>query len=282
MNSHLRTVDPATSALLEERVVTADGVTLSVRHDHRNASGGTDPGDRSVVLPDSRETGIVVVHGFTGSWRRPEVRAVVTGLTPTAGVVSFDLRGHGTSGGCSTVGDVEWRDLDAVVTRARELGYRRVVTLGWSLGAAVVLRQAALAGPGGPTAPDGVMAVSGPSRWNYRGTPAMRTLHRGIGTRAGRWVLSRFYGTRVCPDGWGGVWPIPPDLAAVRLRGRPVLVVHGEDDHYFPLDHARWLAAAARCELWEVPRMRHAEGAATPELIERLASWAAAVPDRPA
>ena len=60
-----------------------------------------------------------------------------------AGVVTFDFRGHGRSGGLSTLGDKEINDLDVAVHYARELGYEKVAAVGFSMGASVVLRQAA-------------------------------------------------------------------------------------------------------------------------------------------
>ena len=82
-----------------------------------------------------------------------------------AGVVTFDFRGHGRSGGLSTLGDKEIDDLDVAVRYARELGYQRVATVGFSMGGSVVLRHAALRG-----GVDAVVSVSGPGRWYYRGT----------------------------------------------------------------------------------------------------------------
>lgn len=126
--------------------------------------------------------------------------------------------------------------------------------------------------------PDAVVAVSGPSRWNYHGTTAMRLVQLGVGTRLGRAVLAHAYGTRLSGGGWPATgspdWPTPPDADAVLLRGHPLLVVHGDADHYFPLDHPRWLAAAAGAELWVEPGMGHAESAASAELVGRIARWA--------
>ncbi len=244
-------------------ILAPDGVRLSVRHDACAA-------DRGLAM--------VVAHGFTGSWRRPPVRAVVRGLRVTGGVVSFDFRGHGESSGSSTVGDKEILDLDACVRWARLLGYRRVATVGWSMGAAVAVRHAGEIG-----GVDAVVAVSGPSRWNYRGTGPMRRLHRGLGTTAGRAILGVAYGTRVHSSGWGRP-PLPPDTVVARIAPTPLLLVHGDADHYFPLEHALWLARAAGpgCELWVEPGMGHAEAAATPELVGRIGSWvAAAVHGRP-
>src|SRR5690606_24829927 len=93
-----------------------------------------------------RGTALVVAHGFTHHTRHPTTRRLLTALAQSAPVVAFDMRGHGRSGGRSTVGDREPLDLDAAVATARRLGYRRVVTVGFSLGGAVALRQAAAGG----------------------------------------------------------------------------------------------------------------------------------------
>lgn len=242
-----------------ESLVTSDGVRISARHDAPREAEAAGPG-----------LAFVVAHGFTLHHRREHVRAIVAVLRGHGGVVSFDFRGHGSSGGLSTVGDLETADLDVAVARARELGYRRVVTVGWSMGASVAVRHAALHG-----GVDAVVAVSGPSRWHYRGTPPMRLLHRGVETRLGRVVLARAFGTRVAADGWEPP-PAPPDAVAGRIAPVPLLVVHGDADRYFPVEHARWLVRAAgpTATLWEEPGFGHAETAAGPELVARIARWA--------
>lgn len=90
----------------------------------------------------------VMAHGFTGDVDKPHVRRVVEAFAQYGAVVSFSFRGHGASGGRSTVGDREVLDLAAAVTWARELGHARVATVGFSMGGSVVLRHAALYGPG--------------------------------------------------------------------------------------------------------------------------------------
>jgi pimeloyl-ACP methyl ester carboxylesterase len=252
---------PPSSAVTGRLLAAADGVRISARHDP--------PADGSV--PD---LGFVVAHGFTGSWRRADTRAIATTLVEAGGVISFDFRGHGASGGRSTLGDREVLDLDAAVRWARHLGYRRLVPVGWSMGAGVAIRHAAL-----HRGVDAVVAVSGPSRWFYRGTGPMRMLHRGVGTRIGRGVLAVGYRTRIARFGWdlaGNPWPEPPDALVGRIAPAPLLVVHGDRDRYFPVEHARWLVEAARgpAELWLEPGFGHAEAAATPDLLRRIAAWA--------
>src|SRR5256885_1134510 len=79
----------------------------------------------AVHLPGDRELAIIMAHGFTLSWSRHYVWRVATWLNRSAGVVTFDFRGHGRSGGLSTLGDREIRDLDVAVGHPRGLGYRR-------------------------------------------------------------------------------------------------------------------------------------------------------------
>jgi len=239
---------------------TRDGVRLSAHH---------------TPSPAGRHLAVVVAHGFTLSWASPAARSVTAGLSTRAGVVAFDFRGHGRSAGVSTVGDLEVLDVEAAVRYARWLGYRRVATLGFSMGAAAVIRHAGLAGRGLVREPvEAVAAVSGPSRWNFRGTSPMRRLHLGIGTRTGRAVVRHLFGTRVAPLGWDP-WPEPPDALVADVAPVPLLLVHGDADPFFGVDHAEHLLAAARepKELWLVPGLGHAETAVDAALVARLLGW---------
>jgi hypothetical protein len=77
--------------------------------------------------------------------------------------------------------------------------------------------------------------------------------------------------------------PVPPYEAAVQISPIPLLIVHGDQDPYFPLDHAEQLYAAARDpkELWLIPGFGHAESGAQPALIDRIGRWAAAAAAAP-
>ncbi len=279
-------------------LVTPDGERLSAMHDP--------------PLPDAADPGLcfVVAHGVTGSWRRPDTARIAAHLHAFGGVVSFDFRGHGGSTGASTVGDLEVLDLATAVRHARALGYARVVTLGWSMGAAVAVLHAAgshrtpWSGAAAAAARvtdvvddrvdvvddrvdvvddrvDAVVAVSGPGRWRFRGTPPMRRAYRGFETRLGRVVVHAVLGARLTGTAWDP-GPEPPDAVAGRVAPTPLLVVHGDADHYFPLDHARWLVRAAgpTATLWVEPGFGHAEAAARPELVRRIAVWALAAAAR--
>ncbi|MBU3871114.1 alpha/beta hydrolase, partial [Streptomyces sp. 4503] len=126
-------------------------------------------------------------------------------------------------------------------------------------------------------APDAVVAVSAPARWYYRGTAPMRRVHWAITRPTGRLVSRYGLRTRIDPRGWA-VDPLSPVAAAPLIAPTPLLIVHGDRDPYFPLDHPRMLASAAdpsATELWIEPGFGHAETAASPALLGRIADWAA-------
>jgi pimeloyl-ACP methyl ester carboxylesterase len=233
-------------------LVTEDGVPIDAAH-----------------LPGTSDLAIVVAHGFTLSWQRPNVWRIANRFNRLAGVVIFDFRGHGRSGGLSTLGDHEIKDLDVAVAYARELGYKRIAVVGFSMGASIVLRHAGLIG-----GVDAVVSVSGPGRWYYRGTERMRRVHMAVEHRVGRLVTKRLLNTRVSPVGWKPV-PVPPAEAAAQISPVPLLIVHGDKDPYFPPEHPRQLYMAARepKELWLLPGMGHAEAACSQDLVDRIGRW---------
>lgn len=227
---------------------TADGVRLAATH-----------------LPDPGEVAVVVAHGFSGTHTKPWQARVARGLARHAGVVAFDFRGHGRSGGVSTLGELEILDVEAAVAWARELGYARVVTCGWSMGGSTVLRHAALVG-----GVDAVVSVSATSRWRVRDTKPMRRLHWVVERRAGRLVGRAWLRTRLARD-WDDEPESPVEVAG-RIAPTPLLVVHGDRDTYFTLEHPNALYDAANepKELWLVPGFGHAEAGVTEELLDRI------------
>lgn len=252
-------------------VLTDDAVRIEAAY--QPVSGAADDAPGGLVT--------VLAHGFTGSLDRPALRRAADAFAQRTPVVTFSFRGHGGSGGRSTVGDKEVLDLAAVVRWARSLGHTRVATVGFSMGGSVVVRHAAQYRPqhegrtGAHT--DMVVAVSAPARWYYRGTTAMRRLHwvveRPVGRLVGRYGLH----TRIHSEAWDPV-PLSPTEAAPMIAPTPLLVVHGDRDPYFPVDHPRMLAAAAdptSTDLWIERGFGHAENAAAPELLARIADWTA-------
>jgi uncharacterized protein len=250
------------------QVRTADGVRLWATHVTRTDAGGDAP---------DMDLAVVLAHGFTVSFQRPSLQRVMARFARRAGVVGVDFRGHGRSEGRTTAGDLEVLDTDAAVRLARELGYRRVATVGFSMGGAVVVRHAARSAASGGLVPrqpvDAVVAVSAPSRWFIRDTKPMRRVHWLLETPTGHWFAARALKTRI-----GGVWGVPPEWPAKAVARIPVplLVIHGDRDAYFGVEHGRALAAARPgTDYWELPGFGHAEGALTPDQVDRIAGWVA-------
>ena len=224
----------------------------------------------------------------SGTWRRagarlhvtvarPRVRRVATRFARTAGVVMVDFRGHGRSEGRTH----RRRPRGAGRGRHRPLGAGRrlpAVVDGRLLdGRRVVLRHAALSP--GTTAGAGRAGRRGGQReravrWFIRDTVPMRRVHWLLETPAGRWVAEKALRTRV-----GGGWSVPPEWPVVvvgRIAPTPLLIVQGDRDRYFGVEHGRALAAAAPgADYWELAGFGHAEGALTPALVDRIAGWVA-------
>jgi pimeloyl-ACP methyl ester carboxylesterase len=249
-------------------LLAADGTRLLARYLPGPAGSGPDG------RPDAPT--LVLAHGFTGSWDRPEQARIAARFNRRFPVVAVDLRGHGGSTGASTLGHREVIDVAAAIRWARLLGAKQVVTVGFSMGGGAVVRQAAeVADRSARVA--AVVAVSAPARWNYRGTRPMQVAHWAVGGRVRRGLLRRVRRTRVDMSVWQGDGPWPPEpRAAARVLQVPLLVVHGDADHYFPVDHATELGAGGTAETWLLPGFGHAENAVDDDLIDRIGDWVAA------
>lgn len=234
------------------RMTTSDGVVIVARYW---------PGDGALAY--------VVAHGFTGSSLAPRVQRIAAQLAGTgATVLALDFRGHGRSGGHSTLGDLEVHDVAAAVAFLRQSGHARVALVGWSMGGSVVLRYAGLGGDA-----DAVISISSPGHWWERGTMPMRLVHWAAETRAGRLATRLATRTRLRSREWVEL-PASPVEVVAGIAPRPLLIIHGDADRYFPLRHAEALvAAAADAVLWTEAGMGHAESATTPELITRVDAW---------
>ncbi|HEX6417247.1 MAG TPA: alpha/beta fold hydrolase [Acidimicrobiales bacterium] len=247
---------------------TADGVALAAE---------------AWPAPGPAASAVVVVHGFTSHRRDPAVLAMVDELRAAGhAVVTYDMRGHGESGGLCTLGDAERHDVAAAAAAARSLA-PRIVLVGASLGAVAVLRHAVddadLAG---------VVTVSAPARWRLR-TPRAALAALLTRTGAGRRVARRL-GARL-DTAWR--WAEPPDELAGRLA-LPLAVVHGTGDRFMPSGEAEILHAAgaaatrtgggpatgtgARRRLDVVPGMGHAFCARGLAAISAAVGWCLAEP----
>ncbi len=236
----------------------------------------------------------VLAHGMTGNRSKTGVRLIVGWFQRFGRVVVFDQRGHGESGGYCTMGFREPQDLDAAVAWAKSLSDAPVVTVGFSLGASVAIRHAALSSSRELVTdkdaeivvqhrPDATVLVSSVAHWFYRGSTIMDRLFRLTATPWGRLVLRRTKQIRVSVRDWAdgpraqdAALPTDPRVCAA-IIAHPLLLIHGDKDHYFPASHAEQQFAAASgnecAALWIEHGMGHAERATTEVLVERIAAW---------
>jgi uncharacterized protein len=210
---------------------------------------------------------VLLLHGFAAHRRKPAYARLADGIARRLPVLALDLRGHGASGGWSTFGDHEAQDVAAGVACLQRLGHRRVVVVGLSMGATAAIHAASTG-----IEVVGLVAVSAPA-W-FRSVPetdATRRLKRVWDSPAQRTALRVGLGVRLAgPQRWGRP-PHPVEMLA-RVRS-PVLVVHGEDDAYFPVTDAEELTAAAggTATLWREPAgFGHAEDGLSDGFIRAL------------
>lgn len=211
--------------------------------------------------PDAIAT-VVLVHGFSQSSRMPRIHAFAHQLARRAHVIVPDLRGHGRSGGVSSMGPKEPLDVKAAVEAADP--DLPVVTVGISLGGAAVLLHG---GTFGGVA--GVVAISAPAWWGAWDTPATKRIQRYAMSQAGRRFLAVFMRTRIAEVCEG----VPhAEAQAASIAPAFTLVVADPADHYFAEEHPqtiyRW--ANEPKDLWLLPGTGHGTDLLSPAFGDRL------------
>ncbi len=241
-----------TSPHVETRLRAEDGTRLS---------GTYLPG------PSGDGPAVLLLHGFAAHRKKPAYAYLADGLARSVSVLSLDLRGHGGSGGSSTLGDREVLDALAGLAWLRRYGHPWVAMVGLSMGATTVLHAAAV---GADT--DAVVTISAPA-W-FRDEPETLPMQRLKSVWETPWKrrgLRALFNVRVVPP---ASWVAPPHPETLVAAARPpLLVVHGADDAYFPATDAEALVAAAGgpAELWlEPPGFGHAEDGLTPAFVDAL------------
>jgi pimeloyl-ACP methyl ester carboxylesterase len=224
---------------------------------------------RSWLRVDTPRAAVVLVHGFSSSTDDPNVCALAEALHDDGDdVLCYDARGHGSSEGHSTLGDLEQHDVAAAVDAARDRS-DQVVLVGASMGAIAALRYAATA-----DGIAGVVSVSCPAKWrlprNLRGVFAAGLTR----TRVGRAFASRLLRVQIAPR-WTN--PAPPVELVPQIHA-PIAFVHGAADRFVPATDAEELFVLARepRRVQIVPAMGHAfEPQAVPAVRDAV-EWALA------
>jgi len=176
--------------------------------------------------PRTAQPTVLLCHGFTGHKENEAMELLRRELASTLGVCAFDFRGHGSSAGHCTLGDLEALDVAAV---ARYIRHRHpdspLVGVGFSMGGAAVVRAAAL-----HHCLDALVAVSAPAVWRMPRKPAVMLAAVLTRTRPGR-ALLRKAGVRV-HQRWTS--PEAPVEIAEQIKV-PTALVYGTHDNYFSI-----------------------------------------------
>ena len=109
-------------------------VTLRTNDDHRIEAVHHEGGFRKAVI---------LAHGFFNAKDAYLFREIAKSLAVHYDVVAFDFRGHGKSSGLFTWTTKECADLQAVIGYVKSCGYDAIGLIGFSLGAAISLIEAA-------------------------------------------------------------------------------------------------------------------------------------------
>ncbi|MCC9176842.1 alpha/beta hydrolase [Arthrobacter sp. zg-Y750] len=182
---------------------------------------------------------VIHVHGL-GSSRSQCLRGVrafsrlgYTSLLPSYRT-SLDLPGRQRR---SHLGVSEWTEIETARRYALACGARRIIFVGWSLGASIVARVLQES-PDGSTA--GALLVSPALDW-----PAIITAHlrkAGCPEFAARWLPSTVNILR--PRGEPVIrWHQMPGVTMQSYPATPTMILHGSDDQSVPVELSRIFAS---------------------------------------
>ncbi|MDB5100212.1 MAG: hypothetical protein JWM80_4633 [Cyanobacteria bacterium RYN_339] len=199
--------------------------------------------------PDDKGRAVLFVHGW-GSHTQHMLKDYVRWLAARYTVLAFDMANHGLSpDGVTTLGPHEVADAHAAADFLKAHGYKRLGVLGTSMGGAVAIDLAAEDGAIAAVVTDG--AFSRPANVPYGHFVRHGYPFAGLLAASTELMIGLRSGTN------------PETEAAVthvaRIAPRPLLLIHGDQDHVISPDNAQTLFAAAGApkQLWMVPGADH-------------------------
>ncbi len=234
----------------------------------KNSMGMKYPG--WFITGAARRPIVIVLTGSGGNKFGSICRVVARTLHDQGyGVFLFDTRGQGESPGIKTFGIGEANDLVvAVDALSRRYPGRKIGAVGFSLGAATILRAAGM--------DERLQAVAAYASYSEIDNALIRNelavQLQGISKRQGspslagatpaiaEAIVSPLL-TRLSLKIWSGtILPLPDPLESVaRMKGRSLLLMHNGGDPEIPLRHLERLkgAAAGRCVVKIFPYAHH-------------------------
>jgi alpha-beta hydrolase superfamily lysophospholipase len=225
---------------------------------------------RGWFIPGKSNKTVLIVHGVGSN------RGATLGIVPflhRAGfrVFTFDLRGHGDSGGHTTsFGAHEGRDVDAALVYLQSRrDVKKIGVLAFSMGGSALLHAV---GENGAPGAQAVILDSTFAEFESLARAQMAFLP----DYAARPLLAMisFYARLEI-----GVWlrDIAPQRFINRIAPRPLLLIHGTDDTLISPEHANtnFAAAGNPTQLWMVPGANHVQAwaVATDEYEKRVVNF---------
>lgn len=241
-----------------------------------------------------RAPGIVLAHGFAGA-RYPKMARHLAGLG--YGVLAFDFRGYGDSGGDRghVIPAEQVVDIRSAVTwlaAREEIDSDRIGVVGSSLGGSVAIiavaedRRVKVCVAGCPLGKG-----DSPMRLQYDSEEKFAAFLEKVRQKKQRNErLHRFEivfipeqlrsflppGTPMefSPDTVEGFLAMKPMEAVSKIAPRPLLIIHAKDDHVVPVEDASALAerAGKNCELELIDAGDHFIFGAEP-VIQKIGDW---------
>lgn len=183
-------------------------------------------------------------------------------------VLTFDLRGHGESGGDMISGGYfEREDVGAAVSYVKIRGYNRIAVLGFSMGGVAALLEA-----GDNPEIDAVISDSAFADLTDMMEKEFKSRAKAptFLLRPLLFLIKTMYGV--------DFYAIRPVQALPAIAPRPIFFIHGELDQTIPVEHLHKFEQAshnsANC-FWEVPKTDHVRAYADHplEYMERLTAF---------
>jgi len=214
---------------------------------------------------------IILVHGVDLHRADPSIGMlnITAGLVKFGfNVLTFDLRGHGQSGGNSRyVGHFEKRDLHGAIDYIKERGFRETGVLGFSMGAATAIMTATESDDIGAIVSDSSFAevkdIIIPQFKKRTGLP--RFMMRPLLLAARLFYRIDFLA-------------IKPIESLAQIGDIPVFFIHGDQDETIPVEHARRMyevSGNTKNQLWITPGARHMRSYASfnQEYIDKVTAF---------
>ncbi|MFC1978394.1 alpha/beta hydrolase [Chloroflexota bacterium] len=196
---------------------------------------------------------VILVHGVDLHRADPSIGMlnIAAGLVNFGfNVLTFDLRGHGQSGGNSRyVGHFEKRDLHGAIDYIKKRAFSKIGVLGFSMGAATAIMTAAES--------DDIDAIVSDSSFAdvkdiivaqfKKRTGLPRFMMRPLFQAARLFYRINFLA-------------IKPIESLAEIGDVPVFFIHGDQDETIPVEHARRMyqvSGNTKNKLWITPGVKH-------------------------